>query len=137
MDHHRNNLVDALRPGATQRDVEALLGAPEANGTGIAGARLWAYRGGTIQLALKDELLFLVSVYFDRPGSGLEWPAPFASITDLSCEMREPDVLRWIDERRLRVERRIATDSGAILVVGSAQFVLEADQLASLHLGYP
>ncbi len=136
MDHHRNNFVDSMRPGAKQHDVEALLGAPQERGTGVGGAQLWAYSDQTIQFAFKDELLLLVSVSFDRPSSRSEWPAPFAELTDLSSEMREPDLLRWIDERRLRVERRIVTDSGAILVVGSAQFVLEADHLASLHLGY-
>lgn len=98
--------------------------------------RLWAYRGRTIQVAFGGDLLLLVSVYFDRPRSHLEWPAPFANITNLSREMRELDLLRWIDDRRLHVERRIETDSGAILVVGTAQFVLEAGHLASLHLGY-
>lgn len=136
MDQHNHNFVDTLRPGAKQHDVDALLGAPQESGTGVGGTRLWAYCGRTMQLAFEGELLFLISVYFDRPRSSFEWPAPFAELTDLSSEMREPDLLRWIDERRLRVERRIATDSGAILVVGTAQFVLEADHLASLHLGY-
>ncbi len=131
-----HQLVDTLRPGATQHDVEALLGAPHDRGTGLGGARLWAYSDRTIQLAFTDELLVLMSVYFDRPGSRLEWPAPFASVTGLSCDMREADLLRWLEDRRLCIDRRAATDVGVILVVGSAQFVLEEDHLASLHLAY-
>lgn len=38
---------------------------------------------------------------------------------------RAADLLRWLEDRRLHVDRRIATDVGAILVVGSVQLVLE------------